>query len=96
MFFLQMFKLLLTIHKSRVILIAQGGDSLKFTIKQARVHAGFTQADMAKTLGIDRGTYIKIEKEQSRATVGQINKISQVTGIPMIDIFLGLQLYICR
>lgn len=62
---------------------------MQFTIRQARTHAGFTQADMAKILDIDRGTYIKIEKEQSRATVGQINKISSVTGVPIVDIFLG-------
>lgn len=62
---------------------------MQFTIRQARTHAGFTQADMAKMLDIDRGTYIKIEKEQSRATVGQINKISSITGVPIVDIFLG-------
>lgn len=51
---------------------------MQFTIRQARVHAGFTQEDVAKKLGIDRGTYIKIEKDQARATIGQINKISNI------------------
>ena len=62
---------------------------MQFTLKQARTHAGMTQAEMAKKLGIDRSTYIKIEKDVSRATVGQINLISHVTGIPMADIFLN-------
>lgn len=62
---------------------------MQFTIKQARLHAGFTQAEMAKNLGIDRGTYIRIEKDVSRATVGQINHVSRMTGIPISDIFLG-------
>ena len=58
-----------------------------FTIKQARTHAGLTQADMAKQLNIDRSTYIKLEKDVSRATVGQINLISKITGIPICNIF---------
>ena len=35
---------------------------MNFTIKQARLHAGMTQQLMADYLGIDRSTYIKIEK----------------------------------
>lgn len=62
---------------------------MQFTIRQARVHAGMTQAEVAKVLGIDRGTYMKIEKEPPRATICQINKISEITGIPVGDIFLG-------
>ncbi|MCR1907087.1 helix-turn-helix transcriptional regulator [Intestinimonas butyriciproducens] len=62
---------------------------MQFTIKQARHFAGFTQAELAKRLGIARGTYIKIEKEPPRATIGQISKISALTGIPVGDIFLG-------
>ena len=60
-----------------------------FTIKQARTHAGLTQADMAKQLNIDRSTYIKLEKDVSRATVGQINLISKITGTPICNIFLS-------
>lgn len=62
---------------------------MQFTLKQARTHAGLTQAEIAKKLGIDRSTYIKIEKDVSRATVGQINLIAHITGIPMADIFLS-------
>lgn len=61
---------------------------MQFTIKQARTHAGLTQAQMAKALGVDRSTYIKIEHDVSRATVGQIHCISKVTGIPILQIFL--------
>lgn len=62
---------------------------MRFTIRQARTHAGYTQAEMAKRLDIDRSTYIKIEKDVSRATVGQVQKISMITGIPVTDIFLA-------
>jgi DNA-binding helix-turn-helix protein len=47
-----------------------------------------TQAELAEKLGIDRSTYIKIEKDVSRATVGQVNQISEITGIPIAYIFL--------
>ena len=62
---------------------------LQFTLKQARTHAGLTQADIASSLGIDRGTYLRMEKDPQRATIRQINLRSALTGIPVCDIFLG-------
>lgn len=62
---------------------------MQFTIRQARVHAGLTQEKVAEHLGIDRGTYIKMEKDPLRATVRQINMIASLTGIPVDSIFLG-------
>ena len=56
--------------------------ALRFTLRQARTHA-----EMAEELGIDRTTYIKIEKDQSRATVRQLYCISRVTGIPVTWFF---------
>lgn len=61
---------------------------MKFTVKQARSYAGLTQEAMAKRLGIDRSTYIRLEKDVSRATVGQINLISKITGVPVLHIIL--------
>lgn len=62
---------------------------MQFTLRQARAYAGLTQAEMAKSLNIDRGTYIKLEKDPSEATVKQLNAISDITGIPITEIFLG-------
>lgn len=62
---------------------------MQFTLRQARVHAGLTQAEVASSLGIDRGTYFRMEKDPQRATIRQINLISALTGIPVSDIFLG-------
>lgn len=62
---------------------------MQFTLKQARAYAGLTQAEMAKNLNIDRGTYIKLEKDPSEATVRQLNAIANITGIPLTEIFLG-------
>lgn len=62
---------------------------MKFTIKQARHMAGKTQAEMADAMGINRNTYIKIEKDVSRATIGQICRIAEVTEIPVADLILS-------
>lgn len=62
---------------------------MQFTLRQARTHAGMTQADMASALGIDRGTYLRMEKDPQKATIRQINIVSEITGIPVNDIFLG-------
>lgn len=62
---------------------------MQFTLRQARTYAGLTQAEMAQNLSIDRGTYMRIEKDPSMATVRQINEIAHITGIPITEIFLG-------
>ena len=62
---------------------------MRFTIKQARSYAGFTQAEMAEKLGIHRSTYMKIENDPSIATLGQIARISEITGVTIDQIFLG-------
>lgn len=63
---------------------------MQFTVKQARGYAGLSQAEMAKNLGIDRGTYIKLEKDPSLATVKQLNAIATITGIPISQFFLDI------
>ena len=62
---------------------------MQFTVRQARVMAGLTQAEVAKRLGINRTTYIRLEKDPTRATVRQLGLIAQLTGIPVRDLFLG-------
>lgn len=61
---------------------------MHFTVKQARTYAGLTQAEMADKLGVHRSTYMKIENDPTTATLGQINLISEVTGIPIEQFFL--------
>lgn len=62
---------------------------MRFTIKQARAYAGLTQAEISDRIGIHRSTYIKIENDPSSATLGQLAKISEVTGIPIDQFFLA-------
>lgn len=63
---------------------------MQFTIEQARKYAGLTQEQMGNAIGVHRSTYTKIEKDPTLATVGQINQISDVTGIPVGNFILGL------
>lgn len=60
---------------------------MQYTVKQARLLAGVTQQEMADALGVHRSTYIKMESDPEEITVGQAKKISEVTGIPVDNIF---------
>jgi DNA-binding XRE family transcriptional regulator len=59
------------------------------TVKQARAVAGLTQAKMAEKLHIHRSTYFKLEKEPTKFTVEQAKEISEITGVPIDDIFFN-------
>ena len=61
---------------------------MKYTVKQARVLADFTQTKMAKMLGISRDTYRKIELDPESAKISQAKKISKITCIEFSDIFM--------
>lgn len=56
---------------------------MNFTVKQARQHAGKTQASMAEQMGLHRHTYMKLEENPDRLTVLQARQISIITGIPL-------------
>lgn len=60
---------------------------MSFSVKQARHYAGYTQSEIAEKLGISRDSYRKIEKNPEIATVRIAKKISEVTQIPIDQIF---------
>jgi DNA-binding XRE family transcriptional regulator len=60
-----------------------------YTVKQARLISGRTQQDMADLLHVHRDTYRKIEERPDEATIKQAKKISEITGIPIDQIFFG-------
>lgn len=69
---------------------------MKFTIEQARKYAGLTQGEMAKRLNISKSAYLSLENDISRAKISQIVAVSEVSGIPIHDIFLPNDLTIVR
>lgn len=60
---------------------------INFTVKQARKYAGLTQSQISQLMGIDRGTYIKLEKNPELMTISQAQRLSDITGIPYDNIF---------
>lgn len=60
---------------------------MKYTVKQARMLAGFTQDEMAKKLNIHRDTYRNMEKHPEKISFLMGNKISNITQIPIEKIF---------
>lgn len=61
---------------------------MKFTLRQARTYAGLTQEQAAAATGICRHRYMKIEKDQSSATIAELVRFSEATGIPFEDLML--------
>lgn len=59
-----------------------------YTVKQARMLKGKTQAEMADCLGVCRDTYRAIEQNSDRATVKQAKAISEFLDMDMEQIFL--------
>jgi len=59
---------------------------LGMTLRQARKYRELTQSDMAKRLGISRDTYIKLERNPDKCTMGMVREISRVLDMPMNEI----------
>lgn len=62
---------------------------MRFTVKQARLIAGKTQTEMAEKLNVSRDTYRKIELFPEKTTIAQALTISDITGIPINQLFFG-------
>ena len=60
-----------------------------YTVKQARMLKGKTQAEMADFLGVCRDTYRAIEQNPDRATIKQAKAISAYLELNIEQIFFG-------
>lgn len=59
------------------------------TLKKARLISEISQTDMAKAIGVSRGTYLKLERNPDMATIAQAKAISKLLNIPYDEIFFG-------
>ena len=68
----------------------EGGDEkmLQISLEAARVNAGLTQDDAAKSLGVTKQTIINWEKKRSEPSISQARQIESLYGIPLDNIFL--------
>lgn len=60
---------------------------MRISMKQARVGANMTQAQIADKMGIHPQTYAKIERHPGSATIDQAKQFSKIVGVSMDDIF---------
>lgn len=62
--------------------------NFRITLKACRVNAGLRQTDLASMLGVCPDTIKNWEKGETSPDSVQLQKISEITGIPMQFIFL--------
>lgn len=65
------------------VYLDEGGELMKFTMKQARRYAGYTQAEMAKNLNVALATYRDYEHGDSEMRVSKAIEFSRIVGIPI-------------
>lgn len=59
---------------------------MQITMKQARVGADMTQADVAEKMGIHPTTYLRMEKHPEDLTIKQARVFSNIVGLKFDDI----------
>lgn len=64
----------------------------KISLKACRVNANLTQTDLANELGVCKDTVKNWEMGRTSPTSAQLQRISEITGIPMSFIFLPIVL----
>lgn len=57
-------------------------ETIQISLAAARVNAGMTQREVAKTMEVSQNTVINWEKYTTEPTVGQARQLSDLYGIP--------------
>lgn len=60
---------------------------MMLTVRQARRFANKTQTQMAEDMGICRTTYARLEANPDAITIAHARKISEITGVPLDELF---------
>lgn len=64
---------------------------MKISIKAARVNADMTQEELANDLGVNKATIVNWESGASEPKVSQLQRISELSGIPLDFIFVPIK-----
>lgn len=65
---------------------------MPLTMKQARIGINATQQEIADKMGVHVQTYARMEKNPEDVTIKEANLFSQIVGLPISDIYFGLEL----
>lgn len=68
----------------------EGGDNVLVKLRNARMAAGLTQAEMGKKLGLTMAGYRQKESGERKISIQEANQIVQILGLTLDDIFLDL------
>ena len=71
----------MTLRFKRVIVIMQGDDNVKITLKAARTNAGYTQREAAEKIGVTVDTVGNWERGKSYPDALQIKRIESAYNI---------------
>ena len=65
------------------------GDKMpQISLEAARVNAGLTQKELAEILGVSNVTVVNWEKGVTEPSASQLRKISELSKIPLVFIFV--------
>lgn len=65
---------------------------MALTMKQARIGINATQQEIADKMGVHVQTYARMEKEPEDITIKEAKLFSDIVGLPISDIYFGLDL----
>ena len=62
----------------------------KITLEACRINAKKTQAEWGELIGVSPGTVSNWESGKTEPSLSQLRKISEISGVPMDNIFLSV------
>lgn len=64
-------------------------DNRQYSLRELRARHRWTQAEIAKKLGVSTTTYFAWEQEPGKVKISNMMKICELFGLTLNDIFLG-------
>jgi DNA-binding XRE family transcriptional regulator len=64
----------------------EGGENVKYSLKELRARKNETQAAVAEALGISTQTYCAWEKDVSKVAIGKVVKVAEYFEVPLDEI----------
>lgn len=82
----------MTLELNSNIMNEEGGDILRYTLKELRARKDETQEDVAEALGISVQTYSAWEQDVSNVGIYKVKALADHFGVAISEIFFEKQL----